>query len=108
MVEREADRAAEPMPAGRQRLDLWLWHARCVRSRTAAADLVRAGHVRLNGGRVTAPAQPVRAGDVLTVALTARVRVLKVIGFIDRRGDAPSAQETYLDMSEPSQGSSAE
>lgn len=92
-----------PEPA-RQRLDLWLWHARCGRTRTAAADLVKSGHVRLNGARVTAPSQPVRAGDVLTVALPGRVRVMKVVGFSDRRGDARAAGTTFQDLDAPKQG----
>ncbi|GLK83374.1 RNA-binding S4 domain-containing protein [Ancylobacter defluvii] len=91
------------MAGERHRLDVWLWHARCVRTRSAAAELVRAGHVRLNGTRVGAPAQAVRLGDVLTVALAGRVRLLKVIGFSERRGDAQAARATYLDISTPSQ-----
>lgn len=86
------------MAGERHRLDVWLWHARCVRTRSVAAELVRAGHVRLNGARVTAPAQAVRLGDVLTLALTGRVRLMKVIGFCERRGDAQAARETYLEL----------
>lgn len=83
----------------RHRLDVWIFHARIVRSRTSAADLVRAGHVRLNGARVTAPGQIVRLDDVLTLSLNAGVRILRVIGFAERRGDAKEAQTTYLDIS---------
>ncbi|HEY9213640.1 MAG TPA: RNA-binding S4 domain-containing protein [Ancylobacter sp.] len=82
----------------RLRLDLWLFHARVVRTRSNAADLIRAGHVRLNGARVTAPGQVVRLEDVLTVSLNAGVRILRVISFIERRGDAKAAQTTYLDI----------
>jgi len=76
----------------RQRIDKWMWHARVVRTRTAAAALVSGGHVRLNGGRVAAASQPVRAGDVVTVALDRAVRILKVTGFAERRGDADAAR----------------
>jgi ribosome-associated heat shock protein Hsp15 len=75
----------------RQRIDKWLWHARVVRTRSSAAALVTEGHVRLNGERVGAASRPVRAGDVVTVALD-RVRILKVIGFAERRGDADAAR----------------
>ena len=47
-----------PTPLERQRIDKWLWHARVVRTRTAAAALVERGHVRLNGARVGAASQP--------------------------------------------------
>jgi ribosome-associated heat shock protein Hsp15 len=40
----------------------------------------------------------IRAGDVITIALDRGVRVLKVIGFVDRRGPAPSAAALYQDV----------
>ena len=85
----------------RQRIDKWLWHARVVRTRTAAAALANAGNVRLNGARVGAASQLVRTGDVVTVALDRAVRVLKVTGFAERRGDADAARPLCEDLSEP-------
>ncbi len=82
----------------RQRIDKWLWHARMVRTRSDAAALVEAGFVRLNGKRIAAAGQPVRAGDVLTLALDRSVRVLKVEGFCERRGAAPAARALYREM----------
>jgi ribosome-associated heat shock protein Hsp15 len=82
----------------RQRIDKWLWHARVVRTRTSAAGLVDAGHVRLNGERVTATSRAVKAGDVVTVALDRTVRVMKVTGFAERRGDADAARLLFEDM----------
>jgi ribosome-associated heat shock protein Hsp15 len=84
----------------RQRLDKWLWHARVVRARTSAAALVEAGHVRINGVREKAPGRGVKAGDVLTIGLDNSVRVLKVIGFSERRGDASAARGLYNDLQE--------
>ncbi len=82
----------------RQRVDKWLWHARLVRTRGAAAALAGAGHVRINGARIDAPARTVRTGDVITVALDRRVRVVKVTGFAERRGPASSAEGLYEDL----------
>ncbi|MVT71252.1 RNA-binding S4 domain-containing protein [Bradyrhizobium pachyrhizi] len=82
----------------RQRLDKWLWHARLVKARTSAAELVVSGHVRVNGAREKSPGHAVKAGDVVTVALDNSVRVLKVIGFAERRGDASSARVLYEDL----------
>ena len=82
----------------RQRIDRWLWHARLVRTRGAAAALAGSGYVRVNGARINAPGRMIRAGDVITVALDHGVRVLKVIGFVDRRGPAPGAAALYLDL----------
>jgi ribosomal 50S subunit-recycling heat shock protein len=82
----------------RQRIDRWLWHARLVRTRGAAAALAGGGFVRVNGTRIDAPGRMVRAGDVITVALDRRVRVLKVLGFVERRGRADSAAALYQDL----------
>jgi ribosome-associated heat shock protein Hsp15 len=82
----------------RQRLDKWLWHARVVKARTSAAALVEAGHVRINGVREKAPGHAVKAGDVVTIALDHSVRVLKVVGFAERRGDAAAARILYEDL----------
>jgi len=84
-----------PVGPGRQRIDRWLWHARLVRTRGAAAALADAGYVRINGSRIDAPGRMVRTGDVITVALDRRVRVLKVIGFAERRGAAGTAASLY-------------
>ena len=83
----------------RQRIDKWLWHARMVRTRSDAAALAEAGHVRLNGKRITAASQPVRTGDVVTVALDRTVRVVQVEGFCEKRGGAPAARALYRDVS---------
>jgi ribosome-associated heat shock protein Hsp15 len=82
----------------RQRIDRWLWHARLVRTRGDAAALAGAGYVRVNGARVAAPSRQVRTGDVVTVALDRSVRVLKVRGFVERRGPATTAQTLYEDL----------
>ena len=82
----------------RQRLDKWLWHARVVKARTSAAELIESGHVRVNGVREQSPGHAVKAGDVVTVALDRTVRVLKVAGFSERRGDAQAARGLYVDL----------
>jgi ribosome-associated heat shock protein Hsp15 len=69
-----------------------------VKARTSAAALVEAGHVRINGVRETAPGHAVKAGDVLTIGLDRSVRVLKIIGFSERRGDAAAARTLYDDL----------
>jgi ribosome-associated heat shock protein Hsp15 len=82
----------------RQRIDKWLWHVRVVRTRSAAAALAGSGHVRVNGQRIDAPSRAVRVGDIITVALDRRVRVLKVAGFVERRGSAESTRPLYEDL----------
>jgi ribosome-associated heat shock protein Hsp15 len=85
----------------RQRIDKWLWHARVVRTRSAAAALVDAGLVRINSARIDGSSRPVRPGDVVTVALDRHVRVLKVNGFAERRGSAEIARGLFDDLTPP-------
>ena len=82
----------------RQRLDKWLWHARVVKARTSSAALIEAGHIRINGVREKSPGHSVKLGDVLTIGLDNSVRVLKVAGFSERRGDATAARVLYEDL----------
>lgn len=88
------------MSGERQRLDKWLWFARAVRTRTAAADLVTAGHVRVNRVRVESASHPVRQGDVLTIGVGPRVLVWRVTGFAERRGPATAARTLYEDIAD--------
>jgi ribosome-associated heat shock protein Hsp15 len=54
----------------------------------------------VNGQRVDAASRAVKPGDVVTVALDRTVRVMKVTGFAERRGDAQAAQALYQDLTE--------
>ncbi len=69
-----------------------------VKARTSAAALVEAGHVRVNGAREKSPGHAVKPGDVLTIGLDHSVRILKVVGFSERRGDATAARVLYEDL----------
>jgi ribosome-associated heat shock protein Hsp15 len=91
----------EPGTVERQRLDKWLWHARVVRTRTLAQDLVRSGHVRVNSERIETASHRVGHGDVLTIAQAERLLVLEVLGFTERRGPASAARLLYVDRSPP-------
>ena len=95
------------MTLAAQRLDKWLWFARVAKTRPLAKALVEAGKVRLNRDRVTRADRLVRLGDVLAVVVGGRVRVLEVIGFAERRGDAASVSSLALDRSPAPPGSVA-
>jgi ribosome-associated heat shock protein Hsp15 len=57
--------------------------------------------VRVNRQKIVKPSHPVIPGDVLTIALRAGVRVLKVRDAGNRRGPAPEARLMYDDLSAP-------
>jgi ribosome-associated heat shock protein Hsp15 len=87
--------------SGAQRIDKWLWHARFAKTRTLAAALVSAGHVRLNRARISKPSHSVKAGDVVTLAVRNRVFVLRIEALAERRGPASEAATLYIDLSPP-------
>ena len=63
--------------------------------------------MRLNGERVSATSRAVKAGDVVTVALDRTVRIMKVTGFAERRGDADAARVLYEDLTPKPEPSAA-
>jgi ribosome-associated heat shock protein Hsp15 len=80
------------------RVDKWLWHARFFKSRSLAAQVVSAGHVRINSNKISKPSYNVASGDVLTFPQGNLVRVVRMIAAGTRRGPAPEAQALYEDM----------
>jgi ribosome-associated heat shock protein Hsp15 len=48
--------------------------------------------------REKAPGHAVKLGDVVTIGLDRSVRILKIAGFSERRGDATSARVLYEDL----------
>jgi ribosome-associated heat shock protein Hsp15 len=92
--------SAEAAGQERLRLDKWLFVARIVRTRQLAQELAESGHVRVNGVRASASSKPIRIGDVLTIALDRRVRVLKVLALAERRGGAEDGAGLYRELTE--------
>jgi ribosome-associated heat shock protein Hsp15 len=92
---------SSPDPVARQRLDKWIWFARVVKTRSLAAALIGAGHVRVNGAKVDSPGRAIKVGDVLTIGLDRQVRVLKVLDCGERRGPYEEARQLYDELTQP-------
>jgi len=88
----------------RLRIDKWLWHARFLKSRALAAQMVSEGAFRLNGQRIDKPGRGVGPGDVLTFALGSEVRVVRVLACGNRRGPAQEAATLYEDLAPRASG----
>ncbi|SPL93027.1 Ribosome-associated heat shock protein implicated in the recycling of the 50S subunit (S4 paralog) [[Actinomadura] parvosata subsp. kistnae] len=73
---------------------------RLTRTRSAASDACRGGHVRVNGVRVK-PAHAVRVGDEIRLRHEGRERIVVVSRIITKRVGAPVAAECYVDKSPP-------
>ena len=95
------DGSAETPAAGSLRLDKWLWFTRAVKSRTLAANIIEAGKARINREKVAKPSQTVRIGDVVTLTVAHRVRVLEVAALGTRRGPATEAATLFIDLTPP-------
>ncbi|WP_062218411.1 RNA-binding S4 domain-containing protein [Aureimonas sp. D3] len=92
---------------GEQRIDKWLFFARVVKSRSLAQKLALSGAVRVNREKVGHAARIVRPGDVLTISVHERVRVLRVLDPGLRRGPASEAARLFEDLTPPAQRGAA-
>jgi ribosome-associated heat shock protein Hsp15 len=82
------------------RLDRYLFFIRLLKSRTQAQELIAAGHVRVDGKRVSKRAEEVRVGSVIALPLRGNAHVLRVLTLPDRRGPASEAQTCYEELGE--------
>lgn len=80
------------------RLDRWLFHARFIRNRTLAEELVAARRIRLNDQLVAKTHQLIRPGDTLTLSEPCCIRVLRVLALGERRGPADEARLLYEEI----------
>nr|WP_282099769.1 S4 domain-containing protein [Qipengyuania mesophila] len=80
------------------RIDRLLCYLRFVRTRSAAHRLVEEGHIRRNGERVTRCSRDIGAGDILTLPLGERVRLIEIITLPERRGPPREAQACYREL----------
>lgn len=87
----------------RVRLDVWLWAVRLVKTRAAATEACRGGHVKLNGNAAKA-AQPVRIGDEVRVRIHGFDRIVIVKQLLAKRVSAPLAADAIEDRSPPRPG----
>ena len=92
---------SDPTPAGRLRIDKWLWFARFFKTRSLAAKLCNGGVVRCSGSLVTKAHHAVKPGDVLTFPQGRHIRVVRVQALGSRRGPADEARTLYEDLSPP-------
>ena len=86
---------ASPGAAGSIRLDKLLWFLRFARSRSIAQAMVEAGHIRLDGRRITRSSCAVHAGSTLVLPVGERIEVIRLLSLPLRRGPATEAQACY-------------
>jgi ribosome-associated heat shock protein Hsp15 len=82
------------------RVDRWLWAVRLFKTRSAATDAVKGGHVKVNGASAK-PATPVKVGDRVEAYAYGRERIFEVVRLIEKRVGPPIAAECVVDHSPP-------
>ncbi|HEX2581734.1 MAG TPA: S4 domain-containing protein [Dongiaceae bacterium] len=88
----------------RQRLDLFLWHARFARSRSEAQRIIARDRLRLNGRVVTKAHTTVQIGDFLTLAVGKEIVTICICGLAARRV-SPALRGTLYTRLEARSGS---
>lgn len=83
------------------RVDKWLWHARFVKTRGLAQQLITGGKLRINGAKNDKASGKLRVGDEVSFVAHQRLYVIRVCGLSARRGSAPEAQQLYEHLHEP-------
>lgn len=89
---------AADAPLASQRIDRFLWYARLAKTRSLAQSLCEQGYIRLDGRRIDRAHAAVRPGNVLSLMLHGRIRVLRVERLPSRRGPASEATTLYHEI----------
>jgi ribosome-associated heat shock protein Hsp15 len=82
-----------------ERLDHWLWVVRLTKTRSLAAEAVKAGRVQVNG-QPAKPSREVHAGDMVELRQGAIRTTVVVRGAAPRRVGAATAAQLYEETPE--------
>lgn len=79
------------------RIDKYLWSIRAFKTRTVATEACKAGRVKMEGQNLK-PSHLVKVGETYTVQKGIERRVIKVADLLERRVDAKTAVNYYVDL----------
>jgi ribosome-associated heat shock protein Hsp15 len=82
------------------RLDQWLWAVRVFKTRTLAAEAIKAGHVRIND-QPCKPAREVRPGDTIVARVGIMTRTVRFISDPPSRVGAKLVPQFAEDLTPP-------
>ncbi|MGN7798473.1 RNA-binding S4 domain-containing protein [Leifsonia sp. 22587] len=93
--------AAGPQGASSSvRVDSWAWAVRLFKTRSAASDACKAGHLKVNGERAK-PATPVRVGDEVRAFAGGTEHIYIARRLIVKRVGASVAADCFEDRTPP-------
>lgn len=79
------------------RIDKYLWAIRIFKTRSLATEACKMGRIKMEGQSLK-PAHVVKIGESYTIQKGPERKIIKVIGLLERRADAPTAQQHYEDL----------
>ena len=91
--------------AEKLRIDKYLWAIRAFKTRSLATEACKAGRVKL-AGQTIKPAYVVKVGEVYSVQKGALRKVIQVVDLLERRVDAKTVVNFYLDLTPPEETAS--
>jgi ribosome-associated heat shock protein Hsp15 len=89
-------------PPASVRLDKWLWAVRLYKTRTSAADAIKAGHVKIAGQNVK-PSRHVKLQETIMARLGEITRTVKVVALLERRVGAKLVGQFCEDLTPASE-----
>ena len=82
------------------RADTYLWAIRMYKSRTLAAEAIKAGKVKLNADNFK-PSHIVKIGERYSMTISTVKKVIEVSALIEKRRSFDIAKQHYIDHSPP-------
>ena len=82
------------------RADTYLWAIRMYKSRTLAAEAIKAGKVKLNDENFK-PSHLVKTGERYSMTISTVKKIIEVLALIEKRQGFEIAKQHYIDHSPP-------
>ncbi len=80
------------------RLDIYLYYIRIFKSRSMATRFVSTNRLRISGQITQKPHKMIYIGDVLTMTINDKIKILKVLDIPNRRGPYSESLIFYEDI----------
>jgi len=81
-----------------QRIDVWLFRSRLIKSRAKAQQIILDGCVKINKIRTSKTSVKIKVGDIITLSKFDNVFIISVKGFARRRLNAKEALKLYKEI----------
>lgn len=81
-----------------QRIDVWLFRSRLIKSRAKAQQVIHEGCIKINKIRTSKTSVKIRVGDIITLSKLDNVSIISVEDFAKRRLNAKEALKLYKEI----------